>query len=155
MENKTKSATHRTSNDPEIQERNKAYMAKIMTCFEEGNNDLLDEYLEENVIEHTPDPMLKGTGREYVKQLFTIYRNAFPDLKITINDLIAEDNKVACYTTFSGTNTGPLMGMQPTNKTMVVDQMDICTFRNGKVSEHWGVADMMSMMNQLGIKQKA
>lgn len=151
MENKTKTATKRTTSDSDAMDRNKATLAKVFQALEDGTVEDLDNLLEENVIEHTPDPALKGTGREYVKQLFNIYRTAFPDLKVTINDLIAEDDRVVCYTTMSGTNTGKFMNKMPTNKTVVFDQIDICKFRNGKVAEHWGIGDNLSMLMQLGV----
>lgn len=150
MENKTKKATVSTSRDLETLEVNKTTMAKIFQAFEDGDMDDLNNHIEANCIEHTPDSFMKGTGLQYVKELFASYRNAFPDLKITINDLIAEDDKVVCYTTFTGTNTGKLAGRNPTNRSVIMDQIDICRFRNGKVAEHWGISDSISMLTQLG-----
>lgn len=149
MENKTQTKT--TSSATSQTEKNKAALVKIYQCFETGKLDELDNLIDANCVEHTPDPFVQGNGLSYVKDLFKNYRNAFPDMKITVNDLIAEEDKVCCYNTFTGTNKGTLMGKPATNKSVKIDQMDIVKFKNGKATEHWGVIDMLTMMEQLGI----
>ena len=150
MENNAKTTTVKTDTDIETLEINKRTTVKIFKAFEDGNMDDLSNHIEPNCIEHSPDPFIKGTGLNYVKELFTMYKLAFPDLQITINDLIAEEDKVVCYTTFTGTNTGKLRGKNPTNKSVSIDQIDIIRFRNGRAIEHWGIGDTLSMLTQLG-----
>jgi predicted ester cyclase len=75
---------------------------------------------------------------------------AFPDLKMTIHDQAAEGDKVWTRKTASGTHQGELFGILATGKQVSWNIIDIMTIRNGMVTEHWVVADVMSLMQQLG-----
>lgn len=89
-------------------------------------------------------------GREAVRQLPAVLHSAFPDFSATINDLIAEGDKVVIYMTWSGTQQGQWMGMPPSGKPMSINVIDILRVANGKIVEHWGLTDSMAMMQQLG-----
>ena len=79
-----------------------------------------------------------------------MFRGAFPDLEFVAEDMIAEGDKVAARITVRGTHKGPFLDIAPTGKQVSVNAIDIFRFANGKIVEHWGVMDQMSMMQQLG-----
>lgn len=89
-------------------------------------------------------PNLKGT-----KQFFTMFFNAFPDIQVTIHDQTAEGDKVWMRKTFKGTHQGEFMGIPPTNNTVEINVIDIHRVVDGKITEHWAVADMFGLMQQL------
>jgi predicted ester cyclase len=78
-------------------------------------------------------------------------RSAFPDFNATINDLIAEGDKVVIHTTWNGIQQGEFMGIPPTGKRISVGVFDILRIAGGKIVEHWGLMDRMAMMQQLGV----
>jgi C-1 hydroxylase len=78
-------------------------------------------------------------------------RAAFPDLRITVETLVAEGDKVAALLTLSGTHSGEFLGIPPTDKAVSVALQSVVRIRDGKVTEHWGVADGLAMLDQLGL----
>ena len=88
--------------------------------------------------------------REGVKLLITMLRSAFPDFKATIDDIVAEGDKVVIRQTWSGTQKGEFMGIPPTGKSVSFGVFDILRMAGGKCVEHWGQMDSMSLMQQLG-----
>lgn len=121
--------------------------------FNQGNFDVADELIGANVLEHQLQPGVApdAAGPELVKQIARFYRSAFPDLQIAIEDLIAEEDRVAARVTISGTHQGEMMGIPPTGKRVQVSSIDIIRFEDGKAAEHWGETDVMAMMQQLGV----
>ncbi len=100
---------------------------------------VIDEFLDPNLVEH--------------RELITTFLGAFPDLQVTVEDLIAEGDKVVGRLTVTGTHQGELMGIPATGKKVSFSEIHIVRISNGKVVEHWEVADIMSMMQQLGVVQ--
>lgn len=119
----------------------------IDEAFNKGNYDVLDALYAPNYREHQfgMSPTLEG-----LKQDIHYLRTAFPDFRLTIEDLVAAGDKVWIRMTARGTNLGPLMGT-PTGKTMSVAVFDVCRFENGKIVEHWGVPDRFAQLAQLGL----
>jgi steroid delta-isomerase-like uncharacterized protein len=139
----------------ESKEKNKETAKKVYKALETGNTEGLENYIDENMVEHSPDPFMKGSGLEYVKNIFAEYRRMFPDLKIKINQMIAEGDNLAVFLTLSGTNKGEFMGKPATGHQINIDGFDLITFKNGKAAEHWGVWDTYAMMTQLGFIHEA
>jgi predicted ester cyclase len=79
-----------------------------------------------------------------------LYR-AFPDLHITVEDVIAEGDKVVERDTITGTHQGEYMGLPPTGKSVAYSEIFIMRFVNGRIAEIWGVVDVFSLMKQLGM----
>ena len=79
------------------------------------------------------------------------FLNAFPDCHVTIDDMIAEGDRVATKKTFTGTHTAELNGIPPIGKQVSITYIDILRLRNGKIVEHWLSMDQMSFMQQLGV----
>jgi steroid delta-isomerase-like uncharacterized protein len=89
--------------------------------------------------------------KEGTLEFFRALLAAFPDWHMTVEDLIAGGDKTVARVTVTGTHKGEFMGMPPTGTRAEVQLIDIMRFdRAGLVSEHWGVADMLSLMQQLG-----
>lgn len=104
------------------------------------------------------DGVAHGLGRDIhgpdaFKQFHATFRNAFPNMHIHLDDLIAEEEKVAFSYTATGTHQGPLMTLAPTGKSSRFTGMGIIRIKNGKVAEGWNVFDQLTMFQQLGAIQ--
>lgn len=133
-------------------EQNKAIARQLIEeVFNQGNISLIDTLLATDFIEHEELPPGVPSGREAPKQLTTMLRSAFPDFKATINDLIAEGDKVVIHMTWNGTQQGEFMGIPPTGKRISIGIFDILRIAEGQIVEHWGLMDSMAMMQQLGV----
>ncbi|HSR16432.1 MAG TPA: ester cyclase [Gemmatimonadales bacterium] len=133
-------------------EANKALARRIYDEVINGRNlDLLDEIVSPDFVEHESIPGLPSTGPEAPKAALGMFLAAFTDFRMTPEDMIAEGDKVAVRLTMSGTHTGELMGIPPTNKSFTVQGIDILQVRDGRGVAHWGVTDMSALMQQLGL----
>ena len=131
--------------------KNMDAVKNVFTAFETGNTDNLGNYIAENMVEHSPDPNVKATGLEGVKEMIKMYRTSFPDLKQNVTGMWADKDMVIAHFTMTGTNSGPMGEMPATNKSVNVNGVDIVRFENGKAVEHWGYWEEMKMMQQLGL----
>jgi predicted ester cyclase len=133
-------------------EQNKALVRQLVEeVINQGNISMIDEFLIPDFVEHEELPPGIPPGREAPKVLFTMLRSAFPDLKATIEHLIAEGDEVVLHMTWAGTHEGEFMGIPPTGKRISINVIDILGIAEGKFVEHWGVMDSMAMMQQLGV----
>ena len=132
-------------------EQNKALARQMVEeIFNRGNISRADEFLAPDFVEREELPPGIPRDREGVKQLTVLLRGAFPDFKATIDDILAEGDKVVIRQTWKGTHKGEFMGVPPTGKSVSFGVIDIVRITNGKLVEHWGQMDSMSMMQQLG-----
>jgi predicted ester cyclase len=90
-------------------------------------------------------------GVDGLKQLLTVYLTAFSNRRVTIEDALAEGDRVVVRTTFRGTHTGSLMGIPPTGKQVTVSALNFFRIVNGRAAEQWVNNDDMGMMQQLGV----
>ena len=134
-----------------LTEQNKALVRQMVEeVFNRGNMSLADEFLAPDFVEREELPPGIPRDREGVKQLTTMLRSAFPDFKATLDDIVAEGDRVVIRQTWSGTHQGEFMGVLPTGKTVSFGVIDILRMAGGKCQEHWGQMDTMSLMQQLG-----
>jgi len=132
-------------------EQNKALVRQMVDkVFNQGNASQADEFLAPNFVEREELPPGIPRDREGVKQLTTMFRSAFPDFKATIDDIVAEGDKVVIRQTWSGSHKGEFMGIPPTGRSVSFGVIDILRIADGKFVEHWGQMDSMSLMQQLG-----
>ncbi len=110
----------------------------------------IDELVSPDVLIRTPLP-IKTTGVEALKEVFTTLLRAFPDLRISVEDVIAERDKVVYRNTVTGTHQGEYMGVPPTGRSVTYDEIFIFRFADGRIVETWGVVDVLSQRRQLGI----
>jgi steroid delta-isomerase-like uncharacterized protein len=118
--------------------------------FNEAKLDLADEIVTPDHVSYDTSTPEHLPGPEGERQLVTLVRGAFPDGRITIEDLVAEGDRVAVRWTFRGTHRGGFMGVSPTGKEVEMGAMDLFRVAGGKIAETWSNVDMMSMMRQLG-----
>lgn len=130
--------------------KNTAVINRLYEAINQGQMDKLDPFFADNFVDHEELPPNFPQNKEGAKQLFTMLRQAFPDLKFTVNDMVAKGDKVWAYLTISGTQNGPFMDMPASGKKMSIKALDIIRFVDGKAAEHWGLTDDMTMMKQLG-----
>jgi steroid delta-isomerase-like uncharacterized protein len=115
----------------------------------EGNQEVIDELCAENFVDHDPLP---GTGpdRQGIHDFVKLIRSAFPDLETTVDEIIAEGDRIAVRSTFRGTHEGDFMGIPATGKKVEVSNYDFVRFENDQAAEHWGTIDSAALMEQLG-----
>lgn len=128
----------------------KTAVKAMFTAFETGANAEMDKYITADFTEHTPSPNQKP-GLDGLKEWMGMLKVAYPDLKFTPEDIRCDGDICVVRVRMSGTNSGPMMGMPPTNKKVDVMFIDMMRWSNGKFVEHWGYGEEMKMMTQLGL----
>ncbi len=130
-------------------EENKALVRRFYEdVFNQRNLAVVDEICTSDHLFHNPPTTLHG--REEFKQLLSLYITAFPDARFTVEDEIAEGDKVTSRYTFRGTHQSELMGIPPTGKQVTVTGMIINRIVNGQSAEGWLNFDAVGMLQQLG-----
>jgi C-1 hydroxylase len=126
-------------------EKNKALVRRFIEAYNKRKLDLIDDFVAPDYIDHE-----KNIGREGLKQLIAMGINAFPDWLETIEDIIAEGDKVWVLLTYTGTHKGEFMGLNPTGKKITSKAVDIYRIVNGKLAEYWNVTDNLNIFKQVG-----
>jgi steroid delta-isomerase-like uncharacterized protein len=130
---------------------NTTTMRRAYELINEGDIDGFGDLIADGFVEHEELPDLVP-GKEGVKEFFRMYLEAFPDLHMEVQDLIADGDKAVARVVVTGTQTGEFMGVPASGKRIEVPLIDIMGFDDaGKVCDHWGVMDMLSMLQQLGV----
>jgi steroid delta-isomerase-like uncharacterized protein len=125
-------------------------MSRLYELLSAGDIDGFGDLIAEDFVEHEETPGLEPS-KEGVKQLFRMYRAAFPDLRMEAEDILASGDKVVARVRGTGTHQGEFMGISATGKSVDVQLIDIIRFGDdGLAHEHWGVFDALAMMQQLG-----
>jgi steroid delta-isomerase-like uncharacterized protein len=133
-----------------IEEENKAIHRRVYEeIWNKGNLEILNEFFDSNYVLHSTRGDTNGT--EGLKQAITMFRTAFPDLHCTIEDMVAEGNKVARRITSTGTFKGELMGIAPTGRQVTHTEAIFYSFEGGKAVEAWNYSDQLTMFQQLGV----
>lgn len=129
-------------------EENKAIFHRfIEEVWNKGNLAVADELFTPDAV--SPSAPNLPPGSEGVKIIATMFRSAFPDFHMTIEDLIAEEDKVVARFTQGGTHKGEFMGIAPTGKQVKFTEIGILRIVGGKVVESWYETDMLGLMQQL------
>lgn len=110
------------------------------------------DLLADDMIEHEELPFPDSPkGKAGVRMLFQSMLDAFPDFEMAVEDVIVEGDKVVIRVRATGTHQGEFMGIPATGRRVEVPLIDIMRVRDGKIAEHWGVRDDMTLMRQLGV----
>ena len=129
-------------------EDNKALVRRLYAeVMGKGNMSEADELLSTNYVEHLHVPT---PGREGLKQLVMMVLSAFPDIHPTVEDAVAEGDRVAVRVVARGTHQNAFMGILPSGKAVEWREMHIYRVAGGKIVEHWGEIDQLSLLQQIG-----
>ena len=132
-------------------EQNQAALRQVITeAYNKGNYKVLHDHFNPDFIEHQfgLHPTLEGMQGD-----IQFLRTAFPDFTLTVEDMVADGEKVWMRLTARGTNRGGFMG-PPNGKTFEIAVFDVVRFEDGKVVEHWGSPDRFALLTQLGLLPK-
>jgi len=132
-------------------EENKALVRRFVDEVQsKGNADLIDEICSAEFVNHSAPPGIP-TDCEGIKIVTAMFRGAFPDSYFTVEDMVAEGDKVATRKTFHGTHEGEFIGIPPSGRSVSMGLIDIVRISEGRVVEHWSMGDTLGMMRQLGV----
>ena len=129
--------------------RNIEAQRRFVEVANSGKLEVLKELVDPGVVDHDPAPN-QGPGPEGYIQFFRDLRTAFPDLKIEIKHLVADDHCVAIAYKMTGTNKGRFLEIGPTGHTIIVRGVQIARFYGGRMVERWGALDELGILEQLG-----
>ena len=115
-----------------------------------GNLESIRDLVAIDSVDHDPAPGQVAGPEGYIK-FFTMMRTAFPDFKLEVEQLVADDDNVAFAYTATGTHKGDFMGIAPTGKSVRFRGLQISKFKNGKMVERWGSSDELGILKQLGV----
>jgi steroid delta-isomerase-like uncharacterized protein len=135
-----------------MSEQNKAIVRRLFAeLWSNGNLSLADQLFTPNYTHHDSSSPDFGHGPESERKRATLYRTAFPDLHLTIEDIIAEGDTVMTRWTCRGTHKGDLNGIAPTGKQVTISGMTVARLANGKLAEGYVNWDALGLMQQLGV----
>jgi steroid delta-isomerase-like uncharacterized protein len=127
-------------------EENKTLVRRFFTAIESGDFQVFDEIVAQDYDDHLTG---QSPGRETLKQYFAGLRSSFPDLRLPILAIVAEDDRVAVLNAVRGTHQGDFAGLKATGRTIDAMAFQLYRIKNGQLAEHWEVADFASIMRQL------
>jgi len=134
-----------------MSEENKAIVRRIFRDFlNAGNLEAANDLFAPDFVNHSPGRRTTP-DREGLKQFIAYLHAAFPDVSWTIDDLVADGDRVAIRMTLRGTHTGDLFGIPPTGKRIDMAAMTILRFAGGKAVERWNVSDDLLLLQQIGV----
>lgn len=128
---------------------NIATQQKMGEAVNKGNLDVFHEVFAANVKDHDPAPD-QDPGPQGFISFFMDMRAAFPDLKVAVEDMVADDDQVAIAYTITGTHQGNFLGIPATGKKIKARGVQIAKFKDGKIVERWGSSDELGMLKQIG-----
>jgi predicted SnoaL-like aldol condensation-catalyzing enzyme len=141
--------TTASNTEDSVEQANKAKFEEVYKIFASDDLAGIENHIAADFVEHTPWPG-QEPGLEGLKKGFMQFKAAFPDLKITLNDVWTDGDIAIGHFTQTGTMTGPLGPMPATNKKMEIHGVDIVRIKDGKAVEHWGYQEDNKMAQQMG-----
>jgi len=122
----------------------------VETVWNQRQLDRAEEFVAPDLVDHAPLPG-QGPGLDGARRKWAMYLDAAPDLRVTIEDLVAEDDKVGVRRSYAGTHRGELLGIPATGKQVRVGSISIFRLAGGKIAEIWEQLDLLSLMQQVGV----
>jgi steroid delta-isomerase-like uncharacterized protein len=129
---------------------NRALFQEFVNGMNKKDASFVDRLVDPNFVDHDPAPG-QAPGLQGIKDLMQMFFTAFPDLHVTVNRLVADEDTVAGAVTTEGTQDGDFMGIPKSGMKISITELHMMRIANGKMVEHWGVGDGMTMMQQLGV----
>ncbi|MCV7420517.1 ester cyclase [Mycobacterium yunnanensis] len=114
-----------------------------------GDFAVFDEIFADDFTDHTPQQGVPA-DKDGVRALYTGLRTAFPDFHAEIHWQAVEDDKVTTFKTYHGTHRGEFLGVPGTGLPVQFDTIDVFRVRDGRLTDHWGIADLLTVLIQLG-----
>ncbi len=127
-----------------------SFMARFVDFINSADEKLAHELVSPNAIFHVPGRSEPMTGPAGYMAIVAMMRAGFSDIQWTLEEAIAEENKIAARFTLTGTHTGPFMGVPPTQKTIHIQALNIYHLANGKIVKEYGQPDILGLLTQLG-----
>jgi len=131
-------------------EENKDIVRRFWGVWEEGNIGLVDELVAPDYVNYNPGIPGQPEGPEGIKAVVSMFRGGMPDLRVNIDDMIAEGDRVAVRYKIEGTHEGELFGVPPTGRRLSIENCTVERVSDGKIREHWRVTGTLDMVQQLG-----
>lgn len=132
-------------------EEEKAIIRRLIDEVQTGGDFVVfEELFAMDFVDHTPFPGY-SPDRDGARNIYVTFRTGFPDFRVTLHRQLAEDGLVTNIKTYHGTHLGAFMGLEPTGRSVDFDVIDVYRVRNRQITDHWGVANVWSVMQQLGV----
>ena len=128
-------------------EENKAIVRRFIEAYNKQNLDSLDEFVAPDYVDHAN----QIRGLDGLKQIMNMGLKGVPDWHETIEDIIAEGDKVWVRLAYTGTHTGEMFGITPTGNKITATAVDIYRIVNGKLAEYWNVTDKLALLKPQGV----
>jgi steroid delta-isomerase-like uncharacterized protein len=130
---------------------NLAVQEKFGGAVNSGQLELLHDVIAADVVDHDPAPD-QGAGPEGYIRMFGSLRTSFPDLAISVDQLVMDDDNIAIAYTLTGTQKGEFLGVAPTGRKVRARGVQIARFKDGKMVERWGSSDQLGILQQIGAR---
>ncbi|MGR9162406.1 ester cyclase [Rhizobium leguminosarum] len=131
-------------------ERNKMAMRRFVEFINTASEQLAAELIASEAIFHVPGRQEPLRGPDGYLEIIGMMRGGFPDIQWTLEEIIAEDDKIAARFTMRGTHHGPFLGVEPTGKSITVQAVNFYRLADGKFVEERGQPDLLSLLQQIG-----
>jgi predicted ester cyclase len=131
-------------------EANKDLIRRLLAEVDRGNDDVVEGYYSPDYVDHAPTSVRRQAGPDGIARTFAALRRAFPDTRHTIEELIAEGDRVVARVSARATHTGELFGHQPTGKLVSLSSITIYRIVDGRIAERWS-EQSLGLLEQLGI----
>ena len=128
-----------------------AIQQKFGTAVNTGQLELLRDVVAADSVDHDPAPD-QGPGPEGYIRLFSSLRTSFPDLAVSVDQLVTDEDKIALAYTITGTHKGEFLGVAPTGRKIRARGVQIARFKDGKLVERWGSSDQLGILQQIGAR---
>jgi steroid delta-isomerase-like uncharacterized protein len=132
------------------EEDNKAVIRRWIEAYNNRDMQAEADVLDPGYVAHVPAAPGPLEGLEAWRKFTAPFVEAFPDLRLTVEDILSEGDKVAARVAFHGTHRGEFQGIAPTGKEVAFSSIEVNRVVGGKVEEHWVELDLLGLMQQLG-----
>jgi predicted ester cyclase len=133
-------------------EGNKALIRRVLDeAINQGNVDIIDELIASPCASQNGNGTVNEVGLQHIKQIIKMFRKAFPNLQVTVDEQIAKGDKVVTRWTLRGTHMDELLGLPPTGRQITVGGVAISRISAHKLVDYWGNFDALGLMEQLGM----
>ena len=131
-------------------ENNKLLMNRFVEFINTANGQLANELISRDAKFYVPGQLEPMIGPEGYLTIIGMMRSGFPDIQWTLEEMVAENDKVAARFIMKGTHQGAFSGVPPTGKPIKVQAMNLYRFSNGKITEEYGQPDLLALLQQIG-----